>query len=279
MTRKILLVAHPEKPDVCRSCEYVRVECERHGIVVDSSESEEAAEEAELILVFGGDGTVLRGAELGRPAGVPILGINYGHVGFLSEADPDELPGVLSQILDRAWSVEERMTIDVTVTRPDGSTQRSWALNEAAISKDEAARMLEVSIGVDGRELSNFSVDTVLFSSATGSTAYNFSAGGPIVWPNVEGMVLTPIAAHALFTRPLVVGPDSTLELHVQSESALVSCDGRRNLRAPAGSQIRATKGESPVLLARLNDTPFSGRLVTKFQLPVKGWRTPPTRM
>jgi NAD+ kinase len=203
---------------------------------------------------------------------VPILGINYGHVGFLSEADPDDLPSVVDRIAERAWTVDERMTIDVYVTRPDGRVDTSWALNDAAIEKEETARMIEVSIGVDGRELSNFKVDTVVFSTATGSTAYNFSAGGPIVWPNVEAMILTPIAAHALFTRPLVVGPDSTLELRVQDEDARVWCDGRRILRAPVGSTIRAVHGTKPVLLARIDDTPFSGRLVTKFQLPVKGW-------
>ncbi|MCF2706161.1 NAD kinase [Arcanobacterium haemolyticum] len=274
MARKIALIAHPDRHDVDESCRIVTEALSNLGISVDSSATPDAVADAELVLVFGGDGTVLRAAELGRPHGVPVLGINYGHVGFLSEADPDDLPQVIDQVVDRAWSVEKRMTIDVVVTRPDGSIERSWALNEAAISKDDNARMIEVSIGVDGRELSAFKADTVLFSTATGSTAYNFSAGGPIVWPDVEAMLLTPIAAHALFTKPLVVGPDSTLELHVQEENACVWCDGRRTLFAPVGSRVRATKGEAPVLLARLSDTPFSGRLVTKFQLPVKGWRS-----
>ncbi|MFN8046974.1 MAG: NAD kinase [Ancrocorticia sp.] len=274
MTRKIVLVSHPERPDAIETARVVTEHLAVMGIDTVISHSPQATAGAELILVIGGDGTILRAAEFGRPAGIPILGINYGHVGFLSEADPDEVPMVMKKIESGAWQIVPRMTIDITVTRPDGTVERSWALNEAAVEKDEHARMIEASIGVDNRELSSFKVDTVLFSTATGSTAYNFSAGGPVVWPNVECMVLTPIAAHALFTRPLVVGPDSTLELHVLSDDARVWCDGRRVISAPRGSVVTAVKGEQPVLLARLNDSPFSGRLVTKFQLPVKGWRT-----
>ena len=274
MTRKIVLVSHPERPDAIETARVVTEHLAVMGIDTVISHSPQATAGAELILVIGGDGTILRAAEFGRPAGIPILGINYGHVGFLSEADPDEVPMVMKKIESGAWQIVPRMTIDITVTRPDGTVERSWALNEAAVEKDEHARMIEASIGVDNRELSSFKVDTVLFSTATGSTAYNFSAGGPVVWPNVECMVLTPIAAHALFTRPLVVGPDSTLELHVLSDDARVWCDGRRVISAPRGSVVTAVKGEQPVRLARLNDSPFSGRLVTKFQLPVKGWRT-----
>ncbi|MFT3942766.1 MAG: NAD kinase [Ancrocorticia sp.] len=273
MTRKIVLLSHPERPDAIETARLVTEHLAELGIDTVTSQAPEATAGAELILVIGGDGTILRAAEFGRPAGLPILGINYGHVGFLSEADPDEVPMVMKKIASGAWQVVPRMTIDIIVTRPDGSSERSWALNEAAVEKDEHARMFEASIGVDNRELSSFKVDTVLFSTATGSTAYNFSAGGPVVWPNVECMVLTPIAAHALFTRPLVVGPDSTLELHVLSDDARVWCDGRRVIAAPRGSVVTAVKGERPVLLARLNDSPFSGRLVKKFQLPVKGWR------
>lgn len=274
MTRKIVLVSHPERLDAIETARVVTDHLAEMGIETVTSHSPQVTAGAELILVIGGDGTILRAAEFGRPAGLPILGINYGHVGFLSEADPDEVPMVMKKIASGAWQIVPRMTIDITVTRPDGSTERSWALNEAAVEKDEHSRMIEASIGVDNRELSSFKVDTVLFSTATGSTAYNFSAGGPVVWPNVECMVLTPIAAHALFTRPLVVGPDSTLELHVLNDDARVWCDGRRVISAPCGSVVTAVKGERPVLLARLNDSPFSGRLVTKFQLPVKGWRT-----
>lgn len=274
MTRRITLISHPERRDAIETAEVVSRRLTELGFQVDDDCTPEGVAGSELILVIGGDGTVLRAAESGRPAGVPILGINYGHMGFLSEADPDDIPQVIQQITDGDWHVNQRMTIDVTVTRPDGTSSTDWALNDAAIEKDDSSRMIEASVGVDGRELSSFKVDTVVCSTATGSTAYNFSAGGPIVWPDVECMVMTPIAAHALFTRPLVVGPESTLELHVLEDNARVWCDGRRPMLAPRGSVIRVVRGGSPVVLARLNDSPFSGRLVTKFQLPVKGWRS-----
>ncbi|MGO1592281.1 MAG: NAD kinase [Ancrocorticia sp.] len=281
MTRRITLISHPERQDAAQTADVVAQHLTELGFAVETETAVDAAvggashavAGSELILVIGGDGTILRAAELGRPAGVPILGINYGHVGFLSEADPDDIPQVIQNIVDGNWLINERMTIDVSVKLPDGTEHRNWALNETAIEKDPNAQMIEASIGVDGRELSSFKVDTVVCSTATGSTAYNFSAGGPVVWPNVDCMVMTPIAAHALFTRPLVVGPDSTLELHVLEDNARVWCDGRRMIEAPCGSVIRIVRGAAPVKLARLNDSPFSGRLVTKFQLPVKGWR------
>lgn len=275
MARRIAVVTHRKRGGATESSANIVRLLEEAGLEADTHPTRESVSECELILVLGGDGTILHAAELGRPVGVPILGINYGHVGFLSEADPVDAPQVVRQIADRSWGVDTRMTIDITVVDPEGKVSTDWALNEVAIEKDIDFRMLEVSIGVDGREISAFKVDTVLFSTATGSTAYNFSGGGPVVWPDVEGMVLTPVAAHALFTRPLVVGPNSELELRVLDGAGRAWCDGRRELRARPGSTITAVKGERPVLLARLNDTPFSGRLVTKFRLPVRGWRDP----
>ncbi len=236
-------------------------------------EDDSNLEGVDLILVIGGDGTILKAAQLAMPFETPILGINFGHVGFLAEAEPSSLLDVVNAIIDGEWTVDSRLTIDVTVTRPDGTSDTGWALNEASIEKGPEARMIETDIGVDGRGLSSFKADTILLSTPTGSTAYNFSAGGPIVWPDVEALLLTPIAAHALFTRPLVVSKDSTLEVGIRSDNAVVWLDGRRRLQAPIGSRITAVKGEHPARLARLNDSPFSGRLVKKFHLPVEGWR------
>lgn len=230
---------------------------------------------ADLILVIGGDGTILKAAQIAMPYETPILGINFGHVGFLAEAEPSSLLDVVNAIVAGQWTVDSRLTIDVTITRPDGTSQTGWALNEASIEKGPEARMIEADIGVDGRGLSSFKADTVLLSTPTGSTAYNFSAGGPIVWPDVEALLLTPIAAHALFTRPLVVSKNSTLEVVIRSDNAVVWLDGRRRIDAPEGSRITAVKGKHPARLARLNDSPFSGRLVKKFHLPVEGWRRP----
>lgn len=273
MSRKIAMLAnasHPNARNSLREAADFFSRCDIEAVEIASAHD---AQGAELIIVFGGDGTILYAAEFARSLSIPILGINYGHVGFLNEADPDELERVIEQVASGQWSAEERMTIDVEVAYPDGTRERAWALNEMAVERAEHSRMIGVAIGVDGRDLSAFKADTVVISTATGSTAYNFSGGGPIVWPDVECMLLTPIAAHALFTRPLVVGPHSRLEVRVVEEDARLWCDGRRTLNVPAGSTITVVKGHYPVRLARLTNTPFSGRLVTKFQLPVHGWR------
>ncbi|WP_170166950.1 NAD kinase [Actinomyces bovis] len=231
----------------------------------------------DFVLVIGGDGTILRALELARQFDVPLVGVNTGHVGFLAEADPDALEHVVTRVVAGDYTVETRMVVDVQVASPDGTTARSWALNEAALEKRDRARMLEVAIGVDGQAVSSFGCDGLIMSTPTGSTAYAFSGGGPIVWPDVDAMLLVPIAAHALFTRPLVVGPGSCLEIVVKHggvDAAEVWCDGRRHLSVPAGSHILVTRAAQPVRLARLNDAPFSQRLVAKLKLPVAGWRT-----
>lgn len=273
MSRKIAMLANASHPSAHRSLQEAAeffAHCDIEAVEIATQNDTQGAE---LIIVFGGDGTILYAAEFGRPLSIPILGINYGHVGFLNEANPDELKRVIEQVASGQWNAEDRMTIDVEVAYPDGSRERTWALNEAAVERAENSHMIGVDIGVDGRDLSSFKADTIVMSTATGSTAYNFSGGGPIVWPDVECMLLTPIAAHALFTRPLVVGPHSRLEVRIIDEDARLWCDGRRLFEAPLGSTITVVKGHYPVRLARLTNTPFSGRLVTKFQLPVHGWR------
>ena len=232
--------------------------------------------DVDLVLVLGGDGTILRASEVARERDVPLLGVNTGHVGFLAEADPDAVERVVAELVSGAYTVETRMTITVEVRAPDGTVSRGWALNEGALEKRDRARMLEVAVGVDGQAVSSFGCDGLIMSTPTGSTAYAFSAGGPVIWPEVEALLLVPLAAHALFTRPLVLGPDSCLEVVIQNSGfggAEVWCDGRRCLQAPTGSRIRVTRAERPVRLARLNTAPFSSRLVRKFDLPVQGWR------
>jgi NAD+ kinase len=235
-----------------------------------------AAEGCELVIVFGGDGTLLRAAEYGRASRTPLLGVNLGHVGFLAEAEPEELTSVVARVLARDYSVEERMTIDVTVTVGDTPVTRGWALNEASVEKGSPERLLELVAEVDGRPLSRWGCDGVIFATPTGSTAYAFSAGGPIVWPEVAALLLVPISAHALFARPMVVSPESVLAVEVVSNNGgagVMWCDGRRRVELPLGARVQACRGERPVLLARLQTAPFTDRLVRKFDLPVWGWR------
>ncbi|AUG80358.1 NAD(+) kinase [Kitasatospora sp. MMS16-BH015] len=234
-----------------------------------------AADGCELILVAGGDGTLLRGAELARESGLPMLGINLGRVGFLAEAERDDLAVVVDRVVDADYEIEDRMTLDVVVRTNGDVVHEDWALNEASVEKAVRERMLEVVTEVDGRPVSNFGCDGVVLSTPTGSTAYAFSGGGPVVWPEVEALLMVPISAHALFARPLVTSPDSVLAVEVQPKTphGVLWCDGRRSVELPAGARVEVRRGRVPVRLARLHRAPFTDRLVAKFALPVTGWR------
>ncbi|MGB0099104.1 MAG: NAD kinase [Nocardioides sp.] len=244
--------------------------------VVEVVGDDAAGAGCELVVVVGGDGTILRAAELTRDSGTPVLGVNLGHVGFLAEAEYDDLESTIEAIVARRYTIEDRLTLDVTVQRDGVVVTRTWALNEASVEKAARQRMLEVVVEVDGRPLSRWGCDGVVCATPTGSTAYNFSAGGPVVWPGVEALLMVPISAHALFARPMVVAPTSVLAVEVlaRTEGAgVLWCDGRRTVDLPPGARIEVRRGETPVRLVRLHEAPFTDRLVAKFGLPVGGWR------
>lgn len=247
-----------------------------NGMGVESIDSESTLDDIELGMVLGGDGSVLRAAELVRESGLPLMAVNLGHVGFLAEAEQADLARAVAAIVKKDYLVEERMAIDVKVLVGKHMVAHTWALNEASVEKSNRERMLEVVIGVDDRPISSFGCDGVVMSSPTGSTAYAFSGGGPIVWPEVQAMLMVPLSAHALFARPLVVAPESVISVDVlqrTNETGVLWCDGRRTVDLPAGARIEATRSQRPVKLARLALTPFSERLVRKFDLPTEGWR------
>lgn len=232
----------------------------------------------ELVVVLGGDGTILRAAELTRGCSAPLLGVNLGHVGFLAESEREDLTETIARALARDYLVEERMTLNVRVKVNAEVIFETWALNEATVEKASRERMLEVVIEVDGRPLSSFGCDGVVMSTPTGSTAYAFSAGGPIVWPSLDALLLVPLSPHALFARPLVVGPDSALAVEVLDRTqgtGVLWCDGRRAHDLPRGARVVVRRSPVPVRLARLSQGPFTDRLVRKFHLPVTGWRGP----
>jgi NAD+ kinase len=234
-----------------------------------------AADGAELVLVLGGDGTILRAAELARHSAVPLLGVNLGRVGFLAEAEFEDLDDTVAHVLDRSYTVERRTTLDVDVVIDGERVDRGWALNECSVEKAARERMLEVVLEVDGRPLSRWGCDGVVAATPTGSTAYAFSGGGPVVWPTVEALLVVPISAHALFARPLVTGRDTVVALEVlpSGVEAVVSCDGRRSRALPHGARVEIRTGADPVLLARTRGRTFTDTLVRKFALPVEGWR------
>jgi NAD+ kinase len=299
--RVMLLVAHTGRADALRISRVLVSRLAAVGIGVRVLEPEAAelscataaavpvspaaAAGAEMVLVVGGDGTLLRAAELARPARVPLLGVNLGHVGFLAEAEPDDLSAAVACLAARRYSVEERMTVEVAVRVNGEQVAATWALNEASVEKAARERMLELVIEVDGRPLSRWGCDGVVFATPTGSTAYAFSAGGPVVWPEVEALLMVPISAHALFAGPMVVSPRSvlaaevigavggpapasvgpasppgsarTVEVHSLSAhpgtaGAVLWCDGRRMVELPPGSRVEVRRGSLPVLLARL---------------------------
>jgi NAD+ kinase len=234
--------------------------------------------EIELAMVLGGDGTILKAAEIVREVEVPLMGINLGHVGFLAESERDGLAEAVERVVAKDYVVRERMTLDVKVIVEGREVYRTWALNEATVEKSERERMLEVVVEVEEHPLSSFGCDGIVISTPTGSTAYAFSAGGPIVWPSVEALLMVPLSAHALFARPLVIKPDALVAVEVLQRSAgqgVLWCDGRRTWELPAGARVEVVKSEKPVLLARLRNSTFTDRLVKKFSLPVAGWRGP----
>jgi NAD+ kinase len=234
-----------------------------------------AADECELVLGLGGDGTFLRAAELARNADVPVLGVNLGRIGFLAEAEADAIGTVLEHVVARSYRVEDRLTLDIAVRVKGQVIDRGWALNDASLEKGPRLGVLGVVVEVDGRPVSTFGCDGVLVATPTGSTAYAFSAGGPVLWPDLEALLVVPNNAHALFARPMVTSPDAAIAIEIEADGndALVFCDGRREMLVPAGGRLEVRRCNVSVKWARLDSAPFTDRLVRKFRLPVTGWR------
>ena len=294
--RRVLVIAHTGRAEVREVARACVQSLTQHGIAVRLLADEAAdldlesadglvettrpdqtpGEGCELVLVIGGDGSILRAAELTHTTCTPLLGVNLGHVGFLAEAEQEDVESTISAIVERAYTAEDRLTLDVRVLQGKEVAFSTFALNEASVEKAARERMLEVVVEVDGRPLSRWGCDGVVCATPTGSTAYNFSAGGPVVWPEVEALLMVPLSAHALFARPMVVAPTSVLAVEVLSTTegaGVLWCDGRRTFDLAPGARIEVRRGQRPVRLVRLHQAPFTDRLVAKFDLPVEGWR------
>ena len=290
--QSVLLVLNPSSPAAIEAAHSVVEDLTSAGIDVrvaaDDAEclvelaanievveaDEDAGTGADLVVVLGGDGTVLRAAERARNSSAPLLGVNLGHVGFLAEAESDDIHSVVDAIVQHRWVVEERLALKVTLMREGREYFSTWALNEIAVEKLARQRMVDVVVEVDGHPLSRWGCDGVVCATPTGSTAYAFSAGGPVVWPEVSALLVVPLSAHALFARPLVVAPSSVVALELGERSeAIVSADGRRTVEVTSGTRIEVRQSERSIRFARLSTAPFTDRLVAKFDLPVEGWR------
>ncbi len=228
--------------------------------------------EVEIAVVLGGDGTILRGAELTRERNIPLLGINLGHVGFMAEVIRPEISAVAKSVIEKSYGLDSRMVLAYEVIRDSKVIDTGWALNEVTVERQHTT-MVELFVQIDGRPLSRWGCDGLIASTPTGSTAYAFSAGGPVLWPEVEALVLLPISAHALFARPMVISPTSEIVVEIQSDEALLSADALRKFPLLKGDQVRIFRDKSKILLSHIVSTTFTDRIVAKFKLPVEGWR------
>lgn len=284
--REILLVLHPNRPEAKNVADEIVGSLSKEGIhflsTVDSGIAgvefisrdalSKKLSHIELSLVLGGDGTILRGAELIHGTNIPILGINLGHVGFLAQIGKPSTTSIIDAIRSKRYTTEKRMTLAYQVQREGKIVAHGWALNEVTIERNTEA-MIELFVQVDHRPLSRWGCDGVICATPTGSTAYAFSAGGPVVWPEVEALVLLPLAAHALFSDPMVISPDSEIAIDVESDVGALSADGLRKFSLLEKDRIILTSDKSFINLAHLEEAPFTDRLVAKFKLPVDGWR------
>lgn len=286
---RVVVVSHPHRPEVVEQAEKVASSLRDAGIKVSISAGDsitlEAPEtiqvgdnghaKADLIIALGGDGTVLRAARLAGNTSVPLLGVNFGRVGFLAEAEIAELDNVIDRILAADFRIVELPTIEVTATTTDATSVSAWAFNDISVEKAEPARMLEVIVDIDDTRVSRYGCDGILCSTPAGSTAHAMSAGGPVVWPEVDAMVVVPVSAHALFSKPMVVAPNSVIDVTVESYGTQgnLTVDGRKVADLYGGSTVRIARGARTVQLVRLFDRTFPSRLVSKLSLPVEGWR------
>ena len=286
--RRLLLVVHPTRSAAKRTAEALIAKLASENFeIVSTSEIEIVGiakislselgdllskSAIELAVVLGGDGTILRAAQAIRGSSVPLLGVNLGHVGFLAQIGRPTIAELATAIIAKNYKSERRMVLQYRIERAGESIAHGWALNEVTIERSSEA-MVELLVQIDHRPLSRWGCDGIICATPTGSTAYAFSAGGPIVWPEVEALVLLPLAAHALFSRPMVISPESIIAVDIESEEATLSADGLRKFQLVENDRVILTSDNSPINLAQIDPALFTDRLVAKFKLPVEGWR------
>jgi NAD+ kinase len=279
--RNLLIVCNPGRVDaVVAAVELQQNLASTFGIYTISDvnipgvirSSIEELPEIEVAVVLGGDGTMLRAAEVAHARDIPLLGVNLGHVGFLSEVERSKISDVINAVVNKSYVIDPRITLGYTVEREGKTVATGWALNEVTVEREKAT-MVELFLEIDNRPISRWGCDGLICSTPTGSTAYAFSAGGPVLWPAVDALVVLPISAHALFSRPLVISPRSVIAVGIESNEAFLSADAIRKFPLVSGDRVTVTKDSRIIQLAHLHNTLFSDRLVAKFKLPVEGWR------
>ena len=278
VVKTVLLVTHPTRPEAISTANELTKLLTGKQINVFATiktygaNDFKASDKIDLAVVLGGDGTMLRAAEIFRGKQVPILGINLGHVGFLAEIERPSLSEIVDAIASGTFSIEERMSLNYQLLRGGKVIQSGWALNEVVVERNDH-QMIDLFVQIDHRPLSRWWCDAVICATPTGSTAYAYSAGGPVVWPEVDALVLLPLAAHALFSKPMVVSPKSEIAIDLESDSADLNADGIRRTKLQKNDRIVLTSDKEDVLLAHIKPATFTDRIVAKFKLPVEGWR------
>jgi NAD+ kinase len=262
-TRKAILVVNATRPEAVKAATTLANHLAKNQFELFTSSAVEISgvttlqvdqlPDSEIVIVLGGDGTILRGAEISRLRNIPLLGVNLGHVGFMAEVEKLSLESVAASVVAKSYSTDPRMVLAYSVERNGIQISSGWSLNEVTIERTEST-MVELLVQVDRRPLSRWGCDGLIAATPTGSTAYAFSAGGPI-------------------SRPMVVSHKSEIVAEIESSAAMLSADALRKFPLVEGDRVTITGDESVVLLAHVQPTLFTDRLVAKFKLPVEGWR------
>jgi NAD+ kinase len=272
---KIALVLHPNRESSSEIAAKVAAAAAERGIEVTISEPDasrvpsatpRAREplEADFIVAVGGDGTVLQAARMARISGIPILGVNAGTVGFLAEVDPSRIGDALDALRDGDYRISPRMTLRAEL--PDGTT--ADALNDVVVEKVVSQHVVSITVSVGGQKLAEYRSDAIIVATPTGSTAYTFSAGGPLVDPELDSLIMTAVAPHNLFGRAIVFGAAVTLDLLVSSDRpARINVDGLAQAELLPGDTVRVSRGPDPVRLVRLSPSNFARTVKEKFHL------------
>lgn len=252
--RTVVIVTKPKKPDVAEVAANLVAWFRTKGI--EASTDPLAAQKADLAVVLGGDGTLLAAARLLGNRQIPILAINYGGLGFLTEVTLDELYPSLQRVVDGQFVMQHRMMMDVMVTRANKDVATYRALNDVVINKATLARIIELEARVDGQYVSSFRSDGLIVSTPTGSTAYNLSAGGPIIYPNMQAMVMTPICSHTLTNRPIVLPAGVKIEITLLSaqDEVYLTVDGQVGLKLEKEDRLTIEKSDVSVKLVEPTD-------------------------
>lgn len=276
---RVGVVVHGGRPAAVKAAADLVAWCRERGLTTRSLDEDIGADERadadgfpdglDLVVSFGGDGTLLRAALLANRVDVPVLGVKVGRMGFLTEVEPEEAADAIEAWRAGELAVEERMALEA---RAEGApwTEPEWALNEVIVEKRARHRVVRLAASVGDDYVMTFAADGIIVATPTGSTAYSFSAHGPIVSPRLSCMVLTPVSAHMGFDHAIVLAPDEVVTLEVrEDEPALLSADGRPGLEVPSGARVHVRRAERPARLLRgKRREPFYSLLRRKFSLP-----------